>query len=48
MLQCGKTEAAGAPRLLIGAQQIPPDGRFDQGKRLAPGAFLGFNLNKMV
>jgi hypothetical protein len=36
------------PALPPGAQQFLPDGRPDCGKRLAPFAFLGFNLNKMV
>jgi hypothetical protein len=31
----------------LAVQQFPPDGRPDRGKILAPGTFLGFNLNKM-
>jgi hypothetical protein len=47
MLQCGKTASALHPLLPPGAQQLPPDGRCNNGKRLAPRPFLGFNLNKV-
>jgi hypothetical protein len=42
----GETGAA-AGRLPLAAQQYLLDGCPFRGKRLAPIAFLGFNLNKM-
>ena len=39
--------AATAGRLRARLQQEPPDGGFFQPARLAPQAFLGFNLNKL-